>query len=105
MKWFYRFLLLLIIGMAVYTVISEGGVYDLWQIKKNIAEADARNKLLTQEKDDLAEQINLLQSNNFYIEKIAREELGMARKDDIVVYLKKDNDHAPHFPTESHSEK
>jgi cell division protein FtsB len=91
--------------MAVYAVASHGGVYDLWQIKKNIAQVDTRNKLLMQEKDNLAEQINLLQSNNFYIEKIAREELGMARKDDIVVYLRQDNNHAPQFPKVNHSEK
>ncbi len=97
MKWFYRFLLLLIIGMAVYVTASHGGVYDLWKIKKNIARTDAKNQLLLQEKNDGAAEINLLQSNNLYIEKIAREELGMVKKNDVVVYLKKNNRRALQF--------
>ena len=97
MKWFYRFLLLLIIGMALYVTASHGGVYDLWKIKKNIARADAKNQMLLQEKNDSAAEIILLQSNNLYIEKIAREELGMVKKDDVVVYLKKNDRRAPQF--------
>ncbi len=89
MKWFYRFLFFLILVLAIYVVASHGGVYDLWQMKKNIAKAGAKNTLLVQQRDSLAQEINLLQSSNFYIEKIAREELGMVRKGDIVVYLKK----------------
>ncbi len=105
MKWFYRFLLFLIIAMAVYVVASHGGVYDLWQIKKNIVKADEKNTVLMQKKDTLAGEINLLQSNNFYIEKIAREELGMTRKDDIVVFLRKDNNQAPQISTVNPKEK
>jgi cell division protein FtsB len=91
--------------MAVYVVASHGGVYDLWQIKKNIVKADEKNTVLMQKKDTLAEEINLLQSNNFYIEKIAREELGMTRKDDTIVFLRKDNNHAPQIPTVNPKEK
>ena len=98
MKWFYRFLLLLTIGMALYVTASHGGVYDLWKIRKNIASTGVKNQLLLQEKNDSAAEINLLQSDNLYIEKIAREELGMVKKDDIVVYLKKDDRRAPQLP-------
>ncbi len=90
MKWFYRFLFFLILLLALYAVVSHGGVYDLWQMKKNIKKAGAKNMLLIRQRDSLAQQINLLQSNNFYIEKIARDELGMVRKGDIVVYFRKD---------------
>ncbi len=91
MKWFYRFLALFIAVMTLYTVFSRGGVYDLWRAKKDIAGMTAKNSALTMERNDLAKQIDLLQNDTYYIEKIAREELGMARKNEVVVYLKKES--------------
>jgi|YelNatPaOPRAMG01_1025707.scaffolds.fasta_scaffold12074_4 cell division protein FtsB len=106
MKWLNRLLLLLILGMAVYVVASHGGLYDLWQIKKNIAQLEKKNTALLQEKNDLATQINLLKSNYFIIEKLAREELGMVKKDDLVIYFDKHNaSPAPQVSNENNEKK
>ncbi|MGB9736316.1 MAG: FtsB family cell division protein [bacterium] len=101
MKWLNRFLLLFIIGFLIYVVASRGGLYDLWRIKKNIAQAEQKNNALLNEKNQLAEQINLLISDKFYIEKIAREELGMAKKGDVIIYF--DRNPASQPPLVQHS--
>lgn len=103
MKWLNRVLLLLIIGLAIYVVASRGGLYDLWQIRKDIARLEQKNNLLLQEKNELGAQINLLQYNNFYIEKLAREELGMAKKGDLIIYFDRHSvDQAPQIQHETH---
>ncbi len=105
MKWFNKSLLILIVALCLYAVFSHGGLYDLWQLKTNISQTEAKKNQLIQERDNFAEQISLLQTSNFYAEKIAREELGMARKNEIVVYFKKDNSKAPGGPAADSKEK
>lgn len=99
MKWSYRFLLLLIIVLVAYTVFSHGGLYDLWRLKKSRARAEAKNTGLIQQRNSFAEQIGLLKSDSFYIENIAREELGMAKNDEIIVYFKKESGLTPSVTT------
>lgn len=98
MSWFNRTVLLLVLILGLYAVFSHGGLYDLWLLKKNIARTETKNSQLLQQKTDLAGQIGLLQSSNFYAEKIAREELGMARKDEIIIYFKEDKGQATATP-------
>ncbi len=95
MKWSYRSLLFLILGFTAYAMFSHGGLYDLWQVKKRCRQIATKNSTLQREKDGLAEQINLLKNDNFYIEKIARGELGMARSNEIVVYFKNNAGRTP----------
>lgn len=105
MKWSYRLLLILIIVLAAYAVFSHGGVYDLWQLKKSSTMIETKNMQLMQQKNNLAEQIGLLKSDNFYIEKIAREELGMAKDNEIIVYFKKESSQVPSGTTMPPEEK
>ncbi len=95
MKWSYRLLFILIIVLAAYTVFSHGGLYDLWQLRGSSKKLETKNMRLMQQKNDLSEQIGLLKSDNYYIEKIAREELGMAKDNEIIVYFKKENGQVP----------
>ena len=95
MKWSYRSLLFLTIGFTAYAVLSHGGLYDLWWVKRECRQFEMKNSRLQQEKAGLAEQINLLKYDDFYIEKIAREELGMARNNEIVVYFRNNASLAP----------
>lgn len=87
MKWLNKILLLFIMGFSIYVISSRGGLYDLWRIKRSINKIEQKNSSLLQEKYQLADQINLLTSNKFYIEKIAREELGMAKRGELIIYF------------------
>ncbi len=91
LKWFIRLLLLLTLVLGVYAIFSDGGLYDLWELKSGIRQTELKNNRLLQNKGKLAKEIHSLKYDNFYIEKIAREELGMTKKNEIIVYLKKNN--------------
>lgn len=82
------------IGRWVAAVLAVAMLYSLFSGKANIvriyrSHADIRKKeaaVVTRhhELDSLAEQNAKLKSDTSYIEKIAREKLGMARKDEKV---------------------
>ncbi|MCL4478363.1 MAG: septum formation initiator family protein [Deltaproteobacteria bacterium] len=89
MKWFNRFLFIFALALAFYTIFSRGGLYDLWKSKKTVSQLKNKRDHLLEQDSQLAGEIKLLENNDFYIEKIAREELGMAKKNEIIIRFKK----------------
>lgn len=60
------------------------GYLDLRKVGQRLARIEEENKRLIQENKRLEEEIKALEGDPFYIEKIAREELGMVKKGEIV---------------------
>ncbi|MBU4128816.1 septum formation initiator family protein [bacterium] len=72
----------LLIFFLAYLFIS--GYLDLRKVGQRLARIEEENKKLARENKRLEEEIKALEGDPFYIEKIAREELGMVKKGEIV---------------------
>jgi cell division protein FtsB len=74
--------ILLLVFFLAYLFIS--GYLNLRKVGQRLLKVDKENKRLVQENKRLEEKIKALEGDPFYIEKIAREELGMVKKGEIV---------------------
>ncbi len=65
-------------------VLSDHGLYELWQLKREQRAIEERIATLEQENAALAEERDQLEHDLEYIEKIAREKYRMAREGEKV---------------------
>lgn len=72
---------LLIVAAAAF---GNKGFLDVWGLKKDRDNILAYNKSLEAENKDLDEKIRLLKTDKRYIAYVARTELGMIGKDEIL---------------------
>ncbi len=75
-------------GAAVLVVAAAAfgnkGFLDVWRLKNDRDNILAYNKSLEAENKDLEEKIRLLKTDKRYIAHVARKELGMIGKDEIM---------------------
>lgn len=85
-RWKYVVLLILIILLLItyYTVFGERGVLELRKLERTVDDAKAKTEEVKKENERLTQEIKRLQSDQEYIEKLARQELGLARKDEMI---------------------
>lgn len=84
-RWKYVALLVLIIlVITYYTVFGKRGVLELRKLERTLEEARAKTEEVKSENERLKQEIQRLQSDEQYIEKLARQELGLARKDEMI---------------------
>ena len=76
------FLLLLVLGLAIYGIDSGTRV---WHMKREIEKLEADNATLRARSDALARTVQRLRTDPAYIEKLAREDLGWVREGDTVL--------------------
>ena len=74
--------ILLLIFFLAYLFLS--GYLNLRKVGQRLARIEEEKERLVQENKRLEEEIKALEGDPFYIEKIAREELGMVKKGEIV---------------------
>ena len=77
-------LVLIIVGLTVYTVAGDRGALHLWRLRSEKAKLDEQNFRLQKENETLRQRITLVRSNNFYLEKLAREELNLVRPGEVI---------------------
>jgi cell division protein FtsB len=70
--------------MVLLITFGNKGVVDNYFMSKRLAELKSQNKEMTVENNGLKKKIILLRTDISYIEMIARNELGMVKKGDIV---------------------
>jgi len=70
---------------------SQEGISELQQARQRVAGLQQDIERLRTENQRLSEQISNLRNSTFSVEKIAREDLGMAKEGEIV-YVVKDKD-------------
>lgn len=70
--------------MSLLITFGNRGVVDNYLMSKKVASLKAQNEEITAENVDLKQKIILLRNDINYIEMIARNELGMVKKGDIV---------------------
>ena len=81
--------ILLLIALFIYIVYGKHGYSDMMQLKHEQDKLVQKNERLIRENDALRNEINRLKSDYGYIENIARQELGMIRKDELILKPKK----------------
>ena len=64
-------------SLCVLTAIGERGVLHLWRLTGEKARLDEENYRLQKENEGLRQRISKLRNDNFYLEKMAREELNL----------------------------
>ena len=74
----------LIILLCIYTVVGERGPIHLWRLRAEKAKLDERNYDLQKDNETLRQRIWRLRHDNFYLEKLAREELTRLLTDGFI---------------------
>jgi cell division protein FtsL len=88
-----QFLLLIffIFLIAYWTIFGDNGILKLRKIEQENDKVKAASEKIKAENERLKKEIKLLQEDRKYVEKVAREELGMTRKDEIIFKKKQNN--------------
>lgn len=79
----------LILALALVTVVGERGVLLLWRLRGEKNQLDEQNYRLQLENESLRQRIARLRRDDFYLEKLAREELNLVRPGDVVYRFSK----------------
>jgi cell division protein FtsB len=79
-----RYLIVFLLLMALLITFGNGGVVDNYLMSKRLTQLKSQTNEITIENNELKKKILLLRNDVNYIEAIARNELGMVKKGDIV---------------------
>jgi cell division protein FtsB len=88
----YAFLTFLILSFAyllVNLVFSDTGLLRYLQLRENRSALGEELKLLSEENEVLRSSVITYRDNNFYVEKHAREDFGLAGPDEYIFIYKK----------------
>ena len=84
MKIVGRLLILFLLLMALLITFGNRGVVDNYLMSKRLDRLKAQTIKITAENNELKKKIILLRNDVNYIEIVARNELGMVKKGDVV---------------------
>ena len=84
-KWVVAGAALIMLYLAQAIVFGDNGFVELSRLKAQQQELTARNEILARENVDLYRVIKRLKGDPVYIESVARNELGMVGKNDLVI--------------------
>jgi cell division protein FtsB len=74
----------LLVALALFTAFGERGVFHLWRLWGEKKHLEDKNFLLQMENEALRERVSRIRRDDLYLEKIAREELGLVRPGEMV---------------------
>jgi len=83
------FLAVFILSLFISSFASKGGLLDLYRRKLMYEKLKAEIEALKEENNRISTKIKALKEDAFYIEKIAREELILAKEGEIIYLLPK----------------
>jgi len=84
-----RYLIAFLFLMALLITFGNRGIVDNYLMSKRLSQLKEGNNSLMEQNKELGGKILLLRSDLAYIESIARNELGMVKKGDVVYRLAK----------------
>jgi cell division protein FtsB len=84
------FTLIVIFSMLLLIVFGDNGAADLRLLRTKRDRLIEKNEILARENMQLYHQIERLRNDSEYIESIARQELGMIGKDEVIIQLRPD---------------
>ncbi len=82
-----KILLIAFLALVAYVAFGNGLFYKVWQEEKTLAELEAQRQQLKAETDSLRQVLKLLESNIDFIERVAREDLGLVKPGEVVIPL------------------
>lgn len=80
---------LVMVGVLVVSIFGDKGFADLNQLKGELEEMNHQNAQLEQENLALYRHIDRLRNDPAFIENVARQELGMIGKDEVIIKFRK----------------
>jgi cell division protein FtsB len=87
-----QFLLLIffIFLIAYWTIFGDNGLLKLRKVEQESEQVKAASEKIKKENERLKKEIKLLLDDRKYLEKVAREEMGMTSTDEIIYKKKPD---------------
>jgi cell division protein FtsB len=82
-----RYLVVFLLLMAILITFGNRGLVDNYLMNKRLAQLKTQSNEITIENNDLKKRIILLRNDLPYIESLARTELGMVKKGDVIYRL------------------
>jgi cell division protein FtsB len=82
-------LLLILGGLLIFAVFGQRGVMHMLRLKDEVRKLEEHNQQLKAENLLLHKEIEKLKNNPKYLEDKARDELGLAKENELVYELKK----------------
>ena len=86
------FCILTLFSMLLFILFSDKGLSDLFKLKSERDRLMNQNVQLKKENDTLYRTIERLRNDPDYIESVARKELGMIKKDEVILKPKDNKD-------------
>jgi len=83
-SWPLYLLGLLILLLSLVTIVGERGVLHLLRLRGEKRQLDEQNYRLEKENEALRRRIARVRDDNYYLEKLAREELNLVRPGEVV---------------------
>ena len=74
----------LILMLSLVTIVGERGALHLWRLRGEKSQLDEQNYRLQKANEDLRQRISRIRNDNYYLEKLAREELNLVRPGEVV---------------------
>jgi cell division protein FtsB len=75
--------------MLLFIVFGENGLSDLYRLKKQKENLSQKNDELKKENISFYREIERLKHDPRYVEDVARKELGVIGKDELIIKVKK----------------
>ena len=87
----WAFVVVIVIVFGYLFIGGDYGWYNMWKLREQKAELEAELRVLESRKRDLTNELELLEGDSesdertrFELERLAREEHGMAREDELI---------------------
>ena len=74
----------LIALLSLVTIVGERGALHLWRLRGEKSRLDEQNYLLQKENEVLRQRVYRIHNDDDYLEKVAREDLNLARPGEVV---------------------
>lgn len=82
-----KILLIAFLALVAYVAFGNGLFYKVWQEEETLTELEVQVKQLEAETDSLRQVLKLLKGDLDFIERVAREELGLVKPGEVVIPL------------------
>ncbi len=80
-------------AITAYAVFGERGFVDVYRVKAERDVLAARSLSLASENEQLSREIELLKNDGRYIASVARKELGMVGRGEVIYKIERKNSH------------
>jgi cell division protein FtsB len=84
LRWMLYVLGFFILSLCLLTAVGDRGALHLWRLRAEKARLDEANYRLQKENETLRQRISKLRNDDFYLEKMAREELNLVRPGEVI---------------------